>query len=398
MGLIGCLVSNQKHPRYRVNGMSGPPGTVKKKNHNGLRKPSIDIIERRVHILSHNSFAVPKKNKTFRGGQQVSIAQEQDAEVIYNKRDLINRNLTECIDRLSQEVSWDFIKVKLDIQRQNTRAKLNTILSDDSRIFIDISSNPVVLRSSRNCKRNQSHLVEISFSKKPTENGWFSAKSPACAHAICSLNEVYALMIDIALDISVFHSLPLLKDSYDTNARRQILSCEKVQFARDRQLNASHLGIRDTKVGFITFASFARRSSDPLDVDFRRYFEFWEEFIKDRVLVEYKHIIDVVRYICTVHKKGGQLSQRRLYSLIEGLEDGLYVLIRSSKKPGTEKKKQTLLAMLEKTKWRSGHIKIVSYKDVNPFLRYWPHVECFTFPVRGGHAKNTRVRDLFELH
>lgn len=226
---------------------------------------------------------------------------------------------------------------------------------------------------------NTSHMIQISITHDTSRSGWnngelsFSAKvfARTCEEVVCEVE-------DILTDILLFYAKNL-NEYFDTVEKKQMFSECKVNYIKDKGLNSYIGNIVDAE--YVSFASFCRVNKK---IDYKKYLDLWEDFVKSIKNNELKTGIITynstnVQKMLVDHPKGMQISMRRIRKLIEQLDPGDYVLIRTEHKPNDKRTRREIMSRFGMKKWKTGRIKIEEFKRVYTWMRLKPFVSIYVF-------------------
>lgn len=226
----------------------------------------------------------------------------------------------------------------------------------------EVSENLRIIVQERNgvCKQNISRCshvisIEIADSEIKADNGNYSMRL-----VTNSRNVIIQIIEDVLLDIFVFN-VAGLEDKYKKLSQKRAFSKLKVDFCKGHQIVSNVDQYVDYK-NYCSFASFCRAEDGSLDIV--GYVKMWDDFINE-LEKEIPHIDnkDVVKEILKQHKKGGQISERRLLAMLSEKPHGRYVLVRVDKKPTTYQA-QRLKSLFP------GVVKIGKFKIIKQYKRY----------------------------
>lgn len=174
-----------------------------------------------------------------------------------------------------------------------------------------------------------------------------------------SSEQVLAIIEDVILDIQMFHFYNL--DSvFTTIVEKRLFSEIKKKFCDSR--NSCYNLINEDR--YCSLASYCR--DENLSLNYEEYCKLWDEFYKQITThpndtPNVLSIDELVDYIISNHEQGQQISPRKLRTLIkkECVNNGMYTLIRWSKRPKTRKEAYKIKVLL-KGRWvHIGKIIIV---------------------------------------
>jgi len=189
--------------------------------------------------------------------------------------------------------------------------------------------------------------------------------------------EIYELIRDVFFDILMFHlykcdnKFPEIKD-------KKNYSLLKVEFCKSKGFIEQNLNVR-----YVSLAMFAKNDTI---FDYDKYVKLCEEFMQyldskcclnDRCNGKDISIIELVNCVIEKHPNGLQLSKRYLIREISKIKDNRFLIIRTKKKPKTEKVRNRILGMLGGKKWKTGIVRIRKYSDIYLYERYEPYISVF---------------------
>lgn len=320
----------------------------------------------------------------------------------------IKRKVLFEISQEKDDIVYDFKMALINWQKYyykpNTN-KLKQILGVDDivkvriEIFDDIEKSDDTLRlyvyKTKKCNihsikpKQFSHALQASLGNNGTRENWVEAEEGFSAKVFIDTKEkLINLVEDIVLDIQMFYFYGYEIDYCDIVSRKEF-SKEKVEYLSQKELY-SYLGrIEDAE--YVSFASFCRTQDEK--IDFKQYKELWEGFSvflkqhKDHIIEQNSNKVIIsesnINQIIKLHKKGGQLSIRKIEKYLENMPEGKYLLIRTEKKPKKNAQRISIESRFGMKKWKTGKIKIVPIKNRFTYQKMIPYVSIFEFEWKG---------------
>lgn len=228
-----------------------------------------------------------------------------------------------------------------------------------------------------------SHLLSIS--ELQAAPGW--RRDPVGTSATLKANRSLQsdAIVDLLLDISLFHSFPLFSAMSDARARAEV-SKNKVKFAISRGLS-TYFGPIDPEVpDYVSFASCVRRGTHFTRDDLRSINQLWIDFIEHSYSGDWAKPFNSDRQSLASHilkhnKRGGQISPTRLSRLLKALEPGPYILVLAASEPNNRKTSSKLQGLLGRSSWKSNYVTIFPHSHHSKFTEFYSSVQIFSFQV-----------------
>lgn len=217
----------------------------------------------------------------------------------------------------------------------------------------------------------QSHIIVALYNPNISSTIW--KEDEQCrVDAIVefpSALELSHIIQEVALDIQLSHYYQLASDNIPDDKE---LSKAKVNFI-DNQ----------SPLNYISLATDCRNETS---YDFKKFLKKWEEFNNfytpsGRRNINAKNNSDIEK-ILQSHPQYGQISIKRIQRLINNLESGDYILIRTTKKPKTQKMTTKVLTQFGIKNWKTGKIKIKPIYEFCNYYRYNRYLSVFKFSVK----------------
>ena len=244
----------------------------------------------------------------------------------------------------------------------------------------------LIIYKSKNCHiseldlSNESHCIQVSFQNKKDRENWIEGERDFSAKVfINSKEDAKRIVEDVLLDIQVFYSKSLDVE-FDNIEKRREFSRFKAEYVKRFKLNCYLGECRDAE--YVSFASFCRNDYGIIQYD--KYNLLWNDFIKwlneKQKYAVYKDGMTTIK-LKKKHPKGGQISYRRLNSIVSALDNGRYCLIRTEKNPKKSRNRREILSRFGLSKWKTGRIKVVPIKDKYTWKRMVPYISIFEFSL-----------------
>jgi len=338
-----------------------------------------------ICILTPNDKANNAKRKQ---QSAINFAKEKARELI-----------TKSIEELS--VLTDQILPSVTFEIPNYYRDSPTIIDEVSEIFDRASSARGCIfqidiedRSPPDARRKLgiSHFVAIQIAN--SDGGWSYSDGISSVRVATTVEKLPLLIHDIALDIAMFHSWPLLEESYGSSLDQKIeFSKLKAAFVL-RKSRDSHYGrIHNSQLGYFSLATYSRKDSA---FSARDYVRLWEEFVNDEIIANQPAMLDIgaltlepIEQILRFHHQRGQISRRKLAKQLAGLTPDTYLFLMTRKRPSLIKVRNNLAALFGRKKYRQGLWKIVPFRDYKVSERFLPFISLFKFTV-GSLSKSVR--------
>ncbi|MBQ9361170.1 MAG: hypothetical protein IJT96_09070 [Lachnospiraceae bacterium] len=192
---------------------------------------------------------------------------------------------------------------------------------------------------------------------------------------ISDSKRISQIVIDILLDIQMYYILAM--DSlFSDFERNRKFSRQKAEYVKEKGLE-SYLGEVET-AEYVSFASFCRIDDE---IDYNKYINLCKDFMS---WVMYRNktqkvIItpDTIDIIVRVHPQGGQISIKKIWRLLMGLDSGNYLIIKTESKPRYKRAAKEIASRFGMKKWKNGKLKVVSsenryvWERLKPFVSMW---------------------------
>ncbi len=254
-----------------------------------------------------------------------------------------------------------------------------------------------------------SHLVQIEIEPNQQRRGWYAGGSVAQAVVRASEEDWPLVVEDVLLDVCMSRCYPnpplnLAIASHDLSTRKvaHVAALGKPSF----------YGRLHEEPRYVSLASFSRGGSVAFDAE--AYVALWASMLADKAdasrvfqreelaqpapikfIVPGQKIRDsipakeqsaeivqsVVADILQQHKKGNQISRRKLASLIRVLKPGSYFLMRAEKKPRRKLAAIQLSYFLGKGRWKTGRLAVFEARDLQRYWPYQPYISIYRFEV-----------------
>jgi len=226
-----------------------------------------------------------------------------------------------------------------------------------------------------------SHLVAIQLTS--ANGGWHKSNGISSVRIETPVEKLSSLLHDIALDIAMFHSWPLLGEHYGFSIDKRIeFSRLKARFAAQVSKDTYYGPISEPIPDYISLASLSRQGSRFLPKD---YLNLWEKFISSELLGIDETAItqkeDPVDEILKFHQQRGQISRKRLSKAVATLTPDVYLFVMTRKRPATKQARLKLAGLFKKKKYRQGLWLIIPFRDYRSNLNYLPFISLFKFRV-----------------
>lgn len=190
---------------------------------------------------------------------------------------------------------------------------------------------------------------------------------------VVSKEFVKGAIIDIALDIAMFHSYSFLRD-LDFNERRRF-SKRKFEFSREQGI-PSFYECENGDLPYFSLAFLARKSKDEFNV--RQYIHFWEEFIR-QYFPGYSHVESSMEVQIQKHVDFEELPK----DILQRLEDkpaGAYLILRTNT-DRTENLQPQIFSLFGIPKYRKGRIKIVEISKYSEYKVLLENLDVSAFKI-----------------
>jgi hypothetical protein len=224
-----------------------------------------------------------------------------------------------------------------------------------------------------------SHLVAAA--EDGLETGWHFSQGAASATAAIPTEKWSLLVHDVLLDIAIFHSRRGLVRRFGPSASRAR------QFSRMKAAFIVNAAGSDTFYGRIhgnainaNYLPMAAICRTPDGLDLRRLHELWNEL--DRSANVKGTLTLALDYIMAFHPRAGQLSRKRLISVIP-TAPGSYILVRGEKRPKNPPLSVTIPSIMgtDRRSWHAGRLRVVNPMQGAQLRQYFPYLSLFPFEV-----------------
>ena len=251
-----------------------------------------------------------------------------------------------------------------------------------------------------------SHLVQVEIDPRRDRCGWYPGGAVAQAVVRAAEEEWPLVVEDVLLDISMSRCMPGPKMVSDIDGQQ--FSKRKVRHAIALS-KASYYGHVYGEPQYISLASFARNGSA---FNSAGYVQLWKAMLGSdepatstsgrpqvgppaKILVPgQRHpaplnerelsreiIRSVVDNILLGHTKRGQMSRKRLTTLVSKLTPGAYFLLRADRKPRRKLAVLQLSYFFGRGLWKTGKLAVFEDRDLERYWPYQPYVSIYRFEV-----------------
>lgn len=184
---------------------------------------------------------------------------------------------------------------------------------------------------------------------------------------------VESAVVDILLDIVMFHSYSFLKKL--TDAEKKLFSQQKFEFYVQQSLGSFYDRESD-KIKYYSFAFSSRTAIDSIDVE--KYIRIWNKFIT-KYYSSCSHvnmtIMDQLKYHVDIDELPNNLYQR-----FSARKRGAYLVLRTNK-DRTEDIHDMLFTLFDIKEYNKGKIKIVPISDFTIYLELFKNLDVSAFKV-----------------
>jgi hypothetical protein len=204
------------------------------------------------------------------------------------------------------------------------------------------------------------------------------------------VNIIMRMLTDIYLDSCMFHSLPILWQTFADQEARREFSISKVRFANEFALSIYGHPVDEDTMGFISLAACTRLSVNHV-VDLDAYKKLWRSFIEDHL---YSSIgfreegnaplscqQDVVDCVLGAPKIGKQISKSNLINMLSNLKaanGSLCVYVVCVGRPKGEASIK-LAQCFKKTNYAQKMDIVVESSQIERFSKYAPYCKFWFF-------------------
>jgi hypothetical protein len=259
-----------------------------------------------------------------------------------------------------------------------------------------------------------SHIVRIEICRD--KFGWYSGG--ATAHAVVRTTEAQwpQVIEDILLDISMFHSFPDRHQAKDVarSVASGTFDFSKSSFVASLKKDSCY-GPIVSMPRYLAISSFCRYGAQ---LETGEYVHRWTSFLLSLKNAEpgqvraeggetglaasslkttsqeaianieakaltYDDWMGVVEDILRRHRKGPQISAKKLRRLIVGLPRGSYLLLRTERKPRRTIAVTQLSFLFGPGLWKTGKMKVVKTGNLRQYKAFNPYISILRFEVPG---------------
>lgn len=243
-------------------------------------------------------------------------------------------------------------------------------------VIHDVNGNDAVNNESYD---QFSHTIEIYVNDEP---GFKPNDLTACdlKAVISNVNQINAIIEDVVLDIQMFHYYNF-ENKFNNIQYKKEFSKLKREFCIMKKKRIKCGYWLNDDANYYALSSFCR--NDDYSMDYETYCDLWNEFYNYLLSKKYnlfsQETKTIVDRILNEHKQGKQISAKKLYRLVEPLEEGEYILIRLNRKPKKKKVMKEINALLNSSKVKVGTIHVVPIKYKYVYQKYSKLLSMFYF-------------------
>jgi len=288
-----------------------------------------------------------------------------NAYIVLKDWNSYSRKTTQELKKMLKMEHIPFVKLQFE--------EFGTLLDDTFRILIYKTHCCHILKLK---PEKTSHLIQVSITDDYRRSGWNNGELLFNAKVFAkSIENVKNIVEDIILDIQYFY-MRSYDIWFDTIDKKTSFSSLKAVFAKEKHY-ICYLGeVKDAE--YVSFASFCRDENNL--IDYAKYIELWNEF---------DHWIDLKNYdlyniisaedIWIRHPKHCQISKRKLSHMLNSLDNGSYLLIRTEKCPKDKRIFMEIATRFGLKQWKTGKLLIVDLKTRFTWLRLLPYISIYKF-------------------
>lgn len=233
-------------------------------------------------------------------------------------------------------MQWDPVPT----QNPTPAHTLDAYAGDCSAVRVSIALDPFDDDTSEAqlARHGISHLIGLEVDSSITSPTWkTNADGAMLAKIKVRLDQIAWILHDIFIDMAIIHARGQLWSELKKHLTVAELAAQKVLFARSIGPKAFHMVDIGDEALYIPISSMARINSDPTSIQLDKCIELWTEFAKHLSQTGIVNLAmtraQIATNILKYHINGGQISQRKLATVIDTLPEGhyrFYFLIRSS--------------------------------------------------------------------
>ncbi len=281
----------------------------------------------------------------------------------------INKNVNEIIQELNLKThdrQLPYITLKTcygNVLNEKVRVFLH---NDDTDFFFEQD-----IKSKIEVEKEISHILDLLIASSMKR---ITISSLSCdAEIVIDFKLLNSAIVDILLDIVMFHSFSFLRDF--NVAEKKTFSKEKYSFFKDEKMSCFY-DCSENKLLYYSLSFSARKSKDEFDTD--KYISYWNSFIQKHYS-QYDHVEKSIREQIEQHVDIEELP-KNLYKKFDSLKKGAYLILRTNK-DRTEDLHPQLYSLFGIKKYKKGKIKIVPIEDYNTYKPLMENLDVSVFKV-----------------